>query len=220
MSDLYGEAHRAYQDGRGTRGLADRLESLAHREFDARDRALIESASMFFLATVDERGRPTVSYKGGAPGFVRITAPGELVFPVYDGNGMYLSLGNISSTSNIGMLFIDFEAAARLRVQGVGRVMPADAHAGFAGAQHLVHVTVEHAFVNCGRYIHKLNGQGLSPHVPDQQGRQPFPEWKRIDLIAEVLPEKDKARVEQAGGTVTIEEYKGETEPGPAAALT
>jgi uncharacterized protein len=110
MSEFYGDTHRAFQDEHGTRRLADRLESLAHAEFDANDRAFIESATMFFLATVDERGRPTVSYKGGAPGFVHITGPGELVFPVFDGNGMYLSLGNIASTANIGMLFIDFES--------------------------------------------------------------------------------------------------------------
>src|SRR6185437_5426694 len=112
MSDLYSEAHRRFQDGKGTRNLADRLESLAHSEFDANDRAFIEAAAMFFLATVDHKGRPTVSYKGGAPGFVRITGPGELVFPVYDGNGMYLSLGNIAGSASVGMLFIDLRRRA------------------------------------------------------------------------------------------------------------
>ena len=69
---------------------------------------------LFFLSTVDERGRPTVSYKGGAPGFVRVSAPNELLFPVYDGNGMFLSLGNIASTAQVGLLFISFEPARRL----------------------------------------------------------------------------------------------------------
>lgn len=124
MSELYGETHRAFQDEHGTRRLADRLEALAHAEFDANDRTFIESAAMFFLATVDEQGRPTVSYKGGAPGFVRITGVSELVFPVFDGNGMFLSLGNIAGTADIGILLIDFESPRRLRVQGTAEILP------------------------------------------------------------------------------------------------
>lgn len=214
MSEFYAETHRAFQDARGTRHLADRLETLAHAEFDANDRSFIESAVMFFLATVDERGQPTVSYKGGAPGFVRITAANELVFPVYDGNGMFLSLGNLTGTPNVGMLFIDFESPRRLRVHGTAQVMPKDAlleH--FPGAQHLVRITVSQLFVNCGRYIHKIAGRSLSPHVPDADGRQPFPAWKRIDIIAESLSDRDKEKVAQAGGPIAIENYRGEESP-------
>ena len=211
MSELYSDAHRAFQDERETRRLADRLESLAHAEFDPQDRAFIESAAMFFLATVDHRGRPTVSYKGGAPGFVRIVGPGTLVFPAYDGNGMFLSLGNISATANVGMLFIDFASPRRLRVQGAARIVPNGAsHGDYPGAQYLIEVTAEQVFVNCGRYIHKLEAKSLSPHVPDENGQQPFPAWKRIDLIADSLPERDQARVVSAGGTIGIDTYRGE----------
>ena len=101
MSELYDEAHRSFQDQHDSRRLADRLESMAHSEFEPNDRAFIESVEMFFLATVDGRGRPTVSYKGGAPGFVRIVGPSELIFPVYDGNGMFLSLGNIAGRAHV-----------------------------------------------------------------------------------------------------------------------
>ncbi|MFL6605890.1 MAG: pyridoxamine 5'-phosphate oxidase family protein [Steroidobacteraceae bacterium] len=214
VSELYGETHRSFQDGRGTRKLADRLESLVRAEFDTNDRAFIESATMFFLATVDEKGRPTVSYKGGAPGFVRITAPGELVFPVYDGNGMFLSLGNIVSSAHVGMLFIDFESPRRLRVQGMARVQTGNNLLGeFPGAQYLVQVAVEQIFVNCGRYIHKLESRTLSRHVPDESGRQPFPAWKRIDVLAETLPEDDKGRVARAGGPIPVDAYHGEEAP-------
>ncbi len=218
MSELYGNAHRAFQDQRDTRRLADRLESLAHAEFDPQDRAFIESAAMFFLATVDDRGRPTVSYKGGAPGFVRIVAPATLVFPVYDGNGMFLSLGNISATASVGMLFIDFASPRRLRVQGTARIAPIDGrHGSYPGAQYVIEVTAEQVFVNCGRYIHKMETKSLSPHVPDEKGRQPFPAWKRIDVIADSLSEHDSTNVMAAGGPIGIEEYRGEDPPdGPA----
>ena len=70
---------------------------------------------MFFLATADEHGMPQCSYKGGDPGFVRVVDEHTLAFPSYDGNGMYLSLGNLLVNPQVGILFIDFaqpEAAA------------------------------------------------------------------------------------------------------------
>jgi predicted pyridoxine 5'-phosphate oxidase superfamily flavin-nucleotide-binding protein len=215
MSTLYDETHRAFQDRHASRRLADRLESLSHAEFDPNDRDFIQSASLFFLATVDERGRPTVSYKGGAPGFVRITSNNELVFPVYDGNGMYLSLGNISGQSNVGMLFIDFQSPRRLRIQGTARVVPTsdDAQDCYPGALYLVRVVAESIFVNCGRYIHKLAEGKLSPHVPDESGSQPFPAWKRLDVIADTLGDEDRAAVMKAGGLLAVADYRGE-DPG------
>jgi uncharacterized protein len=213
MSDLYGETHRAFQTQHDTRRLADRLESLAHAELDANDRAFIEAASYFFLSTVDEHGRPTVSYKGGPPGFVRVTGPSELVFPVYDGNGMFLSLGNIASTSQVGLLFIDFESPRRLRIQATAQVVANEGAGHFPGALYLVRITVSQAFVNCGRYIHKLESRKLSPHVPDASGHQPFPAWKRLDFIADTLSDRDKNKVNAAGGPMPLDAYRGEDSP-------
>jgi len=216
MSELYGEIHRAFQDEHGTRRLADRLESLAHSELDANDRAFVEAAAFFFLSTVDDRGRPTVSYKGGAPGFVRIVGSSGLVFPIYDGNGMFLSVGNIASTKQIGLLFIDFTSARRLRMQGTAQLMPNDGSLGeFPGALYVVRVALSQIFVNCGRYIHKLEARTLSAHVPDESGRQPFPAWKRLDFIADSLSEPDQGRVAKAGGPIPLEEYPGEESPEP-----
>lgn len=218
MSEFYAETHRAFQDRHDARRLADRLENLAHREFDPNDQGFIAGAAFFFLSTVDPWGRPTVSYKGGAPGFVRLTGPSELLFPVFDGNGMFLSLGNIESSQQVGLLFIDFNSPRRLRVQGVARVLANEGAAHTPGALYLVQVTASQIFVNCGRYIHKLAQQKLSPHVPDASGRQPFPAWKRIDLIADSLSERDQGAVSAAGGPIPIETYRGEdpAEPDPA----
>jgi predicted pyridoxine 5'-phosphate oxidase superfamily flavin-nucleotide-binding protein len=214
MSELYGESQRAFQSRHDTRRLADRLENLAHRDFDANDRAFIESVAFFFLSTVDECGRPTVSYKGGPPGFVRIVGANELAFPSYDGNGMFLSLGNIASTAQVGLLFIDFEAPRRLRVQGVARVVANDRPDAAPGAQYLVLVAATQVFVNCGRYIHQYSSRKLSRHLPDTAGQQPFPEWKRIDFIASSLSDRDQKRVQDAGGVLPIEAYRGEDSPG------
>ena len=92
----YHEGQRALQDRFDTRRLADRLEQVTyHQEFSESDRTFIESARFFMLATVDDEGRPDVSYKGGVPGFVRCVSDAALEFPTYDGNGQFRSLGNI-----------------------------------------------------------------------------------------------------------------------------
>lgn len=210
MSQLYGPSHRQLHQQFGTAKLAGRLEELSHDEFDEADREFIANAPMFFLSTVDANGCPTVSYKGGAPGFVRLTGTSELLFPSYDGNGMFLSVGNIAATAKVGMLFIDFENPRRLRLQGVARIDTSDAlRAEFPGAQLLVAVKVDRIFVNCGRYIHHSSAH-LSGHVPDSDGRQPFPHWKRLDLMAGSLSADDQQKVDAAGGIIPITSYRGE----------
>ena len=50
-------------------------------------------------------------------------SPTRLAFPHFDGNGMYMSLGNIADRAKIGMLFIDFERPQRLRVRGEAQLI-------------------------------------------------------------------------------------------------
>jgi len=82
MLKFYTEKHRALQEEFDMRRTADLLENVAvHSEFAAHEAGFIQSRDMFFLSTVDASGRPTVSYKGGAPGFVRVTSASSLLFP-------------------------------------------------------------------------------------------------------------------------------------------
>src|SRR5688572_12910899 len=119
MPDIYHSGNRRLQDQFDTRRLADRLQEVkVHEAFTPEDKAFIERLDMFFLATADASGQPNCSYKGGAPGFVRVVDDRTLVFPSYDGNGMFLSLGNVASNAKVGLLFVDFESQRRLRVNG------------------------------------------------------------------------------------------------------
>jgi hypothetical protein len=102
MSALYHDAQRRLQDQFDTRRLADRIEDrLVHDHLDEDDAAFITARDMFFLATVDPEGRPNCSYKGGDPGFVRVLDDRTLAFPNYDGNGMYVSMGNALATGQV-----------------------------------------------------------------------------------------------------------------------
>lgn len=196
MGPAYHDGMRALQDRFDTRRLADRLdERLARAVFSDEDRAFIESRRMFFLATADASGRPDCSFKAGDPGFVRITAAGELAFPSYDGNGMFRSLGNVRTNPEVALLFIDFERPARLRVNGRASIDDADPLlAQFTGAQLVVRVRAERIFPNCPRYIPRMALVEPSDYVPRPGHTPPVPRWKTFDAFRDVLPAGDPAR--------------------------
>jgi hypothetical protein len=117
------------------------------------------------------------------------------MFPCYDGNGMFLSMGNASENPHVGMLFIDFETPRRLRVNGTASLEPADsAEPQFLEAQFVVRVAVEQIFPNCPRYIPKYSRVESSRFVPRQGVATPVPGWKRMDWAKDVLPLNDPAR--------------------------
>jgi predicted pyridoxine 5'-phosphate oxidase superfamily flavin-nucleotide-binding protein len=198
-SPAYHAGMRELQDRFDTRRLADRLdEKLARRDFSDEDRAFIESRPLFFLATADGRGRPDCSFKGGAPGFVRVTGEAELSFPSYDGNGMFRSLGNLLANPAVALLFIDFERPSRLRVNGSASAAADDPLlASFAGAQLIVRVRAERIFPNCPGYIHRMTMAEPSPYVPREGYTPPVPKWKRFEEFADALARDDPARCDR-----------------------
>lgn len=187
---MYHVGQRTLQDQHDSRRLADRLvEVKVHDVFTEDDAAFIASVDMFFLATADAEGRPTCSYKGGDPGFVRVADERTLAFTSYDGNGMFLSLGNVLVNHAVGLLFIDFERQRRMRVDGDASV----------GANDEVRVTARHIYPNCGRYIHRLSLVERSVFVPRAGIEPPIPGWKRTPWASDVLPAGDPARSPEPG---------------------
>jgi len=208
-SSFYTDEQRRLQDEFESRPLADRLElAIVVDELDDNHIAFITSRDFFYLATVNAHGEPTVSYKGGGVGLVTAVDSTTLAFPIYDGNGMFLSAGNMSDTGKVGMLFIDMETPQRVRVQGDASVDRQDElMAEYPGALLICRVAVTSVFVNCARYIHKHSRVENSRYVPDTDGDQPVASWKRIDGLQDVLPESDLAQVADAGGVITDIEY-------------
>jgi predicted pyridoxine 5'-phosphate oxidase superfamily flavin-nucleotide-binding protein len=192
----YHAGSRELQDRFDTRRLADRLsERTVSDVLDAGDRAFVEEMDMFFLATADEHGRPTCSYKGGDPGFVRVLDERTVAFPNYDGNGMYLSMGNLLRNPEVGLLFVSFERRRRLRLQGTATIDPDDELvAAYPGAQFVVRVRAREVFPNCPRYIHRYALVERSDYVPRPEAEPPIPDWKRRDWARDVLPAGDPAR--------------------------
>lgn len=198
MSALYEDSHRRLQQQFDTQRLADRIEQRLFRTaLTDEDRAFIERLDLFFLATVNSRGEPSCSYKGGDPGFVRVLDSRTLAFPCYDGNGMFLSMGNVAATGSVGMLFIDLTSPKRLRVNGSARIeAPELVTPRYAEAQFVVVVGIREVFPNCPRYIHKYTLVERSQFVPREDTTPPIPKWKQMDWARDVLPHNDPARKE------------------------
>lgn len=189
----YEPAQRALQDRHDTRRLADRLAEVAGEEVEPY-RSFIEARECFFISTVDETGQPQCSYKGGDPGFVRVVDGSTIAFPVYDGNGMFLTVGNIVASAKVGLLFIDLEGGTRLRINGDASIDPEDPlRADHPGALYVVRVRARAVFPNCRRYVHRYALQEPSVFVPRGDDDPPVPDWKREPWFDGTLPDSDPA---------------------------
>jgi predicted pyridoxine 5'-phosphate oxidase superfamily flavin-nucleotide-binding protein len=202
MTFEYSPDQRKLQEQFDTTRVADRLQGIVHDALTENDRAFIEARDMFFLATVDADGHANCSYKGGEPGFVRVVDEQTVAFPNYDGNGMYMSMGNVAETGEVGMLFINFEEQHRMRLNGVATIDRNDPlMADYPEAQFIVRVRAREIFPNCPRYIHKMELVERSRFVPKEGCETPVPAWKagmRDQAGHDVLPAADRARSKEA----------------------
>ncbi len=191
----YHSGSRELQDRFDTRRLADRIERVLQREtIDDDDRSFIERCDMFFIATADADGRPQCSYKGGAPGFVKVLDERTIAFPNYDGNGMFLTAGNALVNPHVGLLFIDFENRKRMRLNGIASQAEDDPLLGeWPEAQFVWRVRATEVFPNCPRYIHQYRLVERSRFVPKTECETPVPGWKTREWSRDVLPKGDPA---------------------------
>lgn len=210
MPKQYTDAQLALQREFESEALAARLgSSVVRTEFTDSDAVFIAAQDMFFVASVDDSGQPTCSYKGGEPGFVCVVNSKTLRFPLYDGNGMFLSAGNVQATSKVGLLFISFEVPHRLRIDGMASLSRAnDDLAQYPGALLVATVAATAIYVNCPRYIHTRRTVAPSKYLPKPGGPQPLPQWKRLELFTDVLSPEECERVREAGGTLPLESYR------------
>jgi predicted pyridoxine 5'-phosphate oxidase superfamily flavin-nucleotide-binding protein len=190
VTTFYSDNHRALQDEFASRGLADRLESMiVQPAFDAPAQDFVEAADFFFLSSVDHEGFPTVSHKGGDPGFVKVAGPSTLLFPCYDGNGMYYSMGNIDGHPQVGLLFMSFDRPHRVRIQGNAKLIrEPDILNLWPETAIAVRVDITNMWINCPRYIHRSKRVEASEFVPRPGVETPQAEWKSLDVIADVVP--------------------------------
>ncbi|MFC7309254.1 pyridoxamine 5'-phosphate oxidase family protein [Streptomyces monticola] len=164
----------------GTSALATHIaEKYVSDRLGPAETELIQAADCFYLATANASGEPDCSYKGGLPGFVQVPRPEVLLFPSYDGNGMFRSLGNITENPQVGLLFIDYGKPIKLRVNGIAQLSTDPRLLGlFHEADAVVQVDITRVFENCPRYLHDTRRGRHSDYAPRPGHIPPDPEWK------------------------------------------
>ncbi|WP_353351448.1 pyridoxamine 5'-phosphate oxidase [Aquicoccus sp. SU-CL01552] len=99
------------------------------KDFSAEDIAQIKTADMFFIASRaprmgdDPRAGVDVNHRGGQPGFVKVLDDGTLIFPDYDGNKFFNTLGNILFDPRVTLLLSDFVTGDMLTIAGLAEVV-------------------------------------------------------------------------------------------------
>jgi predicted pyridoxine 5'-phosphate oxidase superfamily flavin-nucleotide-binding protein len=114
----YIHVRRLVEEGAREARKARRSSSL-----DAGQRARVEAADTFFIATWHPGGGADASHRGGRPGFVRVMDGRTLWFPDYPGNNMFNTLGNLAGHPKAGLLFVDFERGDLLQLTGSARLV-------------------------------------------------------------------------------------------------
>ena len=156
---------------------------------------------MFFLATAPtRRGGRTCSYKGGSAG-LRLSArstPRTVAFPSYDGNGMYLSAGNVLVNPDVG------DAVRSTSSTGTGRRLEGTASIDPRRPPAARPTPRPSSSSGSGPAVFTRTAPGatstatrLVRTVPLRAGTDcltPVPEWKRSDWAFDALPEHDPAR--------------------------
>ena len=215
---MYGPHHLRLQKEFDTTRLGEKvIENIVSDELNDFHKQYIESRDMFFLTTIDHSGQPTVSYKGGAPGVLRLLDEKTIAFPFFDGNGMFLTAGNIDGNENIGILLIDFEKPFRLRIQGrAKRSKNEELLAFFHEAIMVYTLEVDKIWTNCNRYIHPHKRISASKYVPQKGKETPFPLWKRIKGVSETLPFDQPEKAISEGEQITPEQWMGKIMEGDA----
>lgn len=112
-------------------------------------RQWIEGADTFFIASHHPESGADLSHRGGFPGFVQVIDERSLVWPEYNGNGMFNTLGNIVENPRVGLLFIDFDSGRTLQLTGTATIVWEEERvAAIPGAERLVAFKLDQALVS------------------------------------------------------------------------
>jgi hypothetical protein len=139
---------------------ARRARLLLH-EIPERFQQRVADSPFFFLATSNREGACDCSFKGGGPGIIKILDARQLVFPDFDGNGAFMSIGNLLENPRVGLLFIDFSDGGRLRVNGVASIHETGQFKDlFPDHPRAIHVSIEQVIPNCAAHVPTLVSAG------------------------------------------------------------
>jgi len=125
-------------------GPAATASATASTELDDLQRQWIETSETFFLGTLHPDAGADASHRGGAAGFIRVTAPRKLLWGDYTGNRLFQSLGNTAVHPPAGLLFLQPETGSTLQLTGTLEIdWSPEAAATLPGAERVLRFSIE-----------------------------------------------------------------------------
>jgi PPOX class probable FMN-dependent enzyme len=158
----------------------------------------IARSPFFCLASCDAEGRCDVSPRGDPPGFVQVADANTLYIPDRKGNNRLDSLGNLLANPGVGLVFLIPGIDETLRVNGRAEIaedpeLLASLAVFGAPPRSALRVTVEEAFIHCGRALKRSRLWDPDGHA--DRGEVPtVGEWLRDQVDPD---ERERALLER-----------------------
>lgn len=105
------------QEQYGTRNSYARMENSIERyELGQQEIDFIQARDSFYMATIGENGWPYVQHRGGIKGFVHILDKTTVAYADFQGNGQYISTGNLHGSNKTSIIMVNYPARQRLKI--------------------------------------------------------------------------------------------------------
>ena len=155
---------RKAQERYGTRRAYARMEASGDRyRLNDREMSFIQSRDSFYMATVGENGWPYIQHRGGPKGFLKVIDDTTLGYADFQGNGQYISTGNLVANNKASLILVDYPLQQRLKIWVESKIIEADQDAELmqqlempdykARIERLVILTVKAYDWNCPQHI-------------------------------------------------------------------
>ncbi len=136
----------------------------------------IAGLDMFYLGTSNAAGQPYIQYRGGPPGFLKVTGNNSLAFADFAGNRQYITLGNLAENPRAFLFLIDYTTSRRIKLWGSARVVDEAPELlerltepdYKARVERAIVFEVETWDVNCPQHIHKRFPQSAVAPIIEQ----------------------------------------------------
>jgi uncharacterized protein len=136
-------------------------------QLDDRQKRWIEQSETLFLGTTHPDAGADASHRGGAPGFVHVTGPRELVWGDYSGNRLFQSLGNTAVHPPAGLLFFEPGTGSLLQLTGSLDIdWSPEAAATIPGAERILRFSITEIVERRGAIPLRWARGGASPFNP------------------------------------------------------
>lgn len=160
-------AVKVFQEFAGSRRAYARQEGPAEDVMGPREREFIQEIDGFYIASVGQTGWPYVQFRGGSPGFLKVTDDRTLAFFDLAGNKQYITTGNVAACDKVFLFLMDYAAGRRLKIWGRARLASVQALLGEqppARAERVMLIRVEAFDWNCSQHIpRRLTVENLPP---------------------------------------------------------